>query len=242
MRVPRFYYPQLSEKDGTVTLPGDVHRHAVQVLRLKPGATIKLFDGRGLEYDAELQAVSKRESTVRLAKLVSRESESPLSITLVQGVSRGDRMDYTLQKAVELGVNRVLPVITERCNVNLSGSRADKKREHWHGVMVSACEQSGRNMLPELAEVQHYDAMLSETNQGARLILDPTAKQGFKTLGKLTDVTLLIGPEGGFSESEIQQAVLSGCQSIQFGPRILRTETAAISAIAVLQMLWGDLG
>jgi 16S rRNA (uracil1498-N3)-methyltransferase len=225
-----------------MSLPADVHQHAVQVLRLKPGATIKLFDGQGLEYKAELQAVSKRESTVRLIEKVIIQNESPLAITLIQGISRGDRMDYTLQKAVELGVSKIVPVITSRCHVQLSGTRTDKKRAHWQGVMISACEQSGRNVLPELAEIQHFDAMLADYNHGLRLILDPTAEQGMKSLGAQTEATLLIGPDGGFSETEVQQAVAAGCQATRFGPRILRTETAAISAIAVLQTLWGDLG
>jgi len=242
MRVPRFYCPELNQDDDIVALPTEAHRHAVQVLRLKQGADITLFDGKGREVSAVLHDVSKRESFVQLTGQSTADNESPLSITLIQGVSKGDRMDFALQKAVELGVNKIVPVITARCNVQLSGPRADKKRAHWQGVMISACEQSGRNVLPELTEIQQYDAMLADYDQGTRLILDPTAKQGFKTLAKQTAVSLLIGPEGGFSDVEVQQASASGFQVIQFGPRILRTETAAVSAIAVLQALWGDLG
>ncbi|MBT3504787.1 MAG: 16S rRNA (uracil(1498)-N(3))-methyltransferase [Piscirickettsiaceae bacterium] len=242
MRIPRFYCPELGLDDDVITLPAQVHRHAVQVLRLKPGAEIKVFDGKGLEYNAVLQTATKRDSTAKLEKQTRVQNESPLSITLIQGISRGDRMDYTLQKAVELGVNRIVPVVTARCNVQLSGARADKKREHWLGVMISACEQSGRSMMPELAEIGHYETMLASYNQGTRLILEPTGEHGLNALTKQTEVILLIGSEGGFSETELQQATSSGFQSIQFGPRILRTETAAVSAIAVLQTLWGDLG
>jgi 16S rRNA (uracil1498-N3)-methyltransferase len=212
------------------------------VLRLKPGAVIKLFDGKGQEYNAVIQTATKRESTANIEKQVKVQNESPLSITLLQGISRGDRMDYTIQKAVELGVNKIVPVITARCNVQLSGSRADKKRAHWRGVMISACEQSGRAVMPELAEIEPYDAILADYTKGTRLLLEPTGPYGIQQLEEQTEVTLLIGPEGGFSETEVQQASASGFQSIQFGPRILRTETAAISAIAVLQTLWGDLG
>ena len=242
MRIPRFYCPELNAVDEVIKLPIDAHRHAVQVLRLKAGAPVRLFDGTGLEYEANLYEVSKRESTVKLSTAISNNNESTLSLTLIQGISRGERMDYTLQKAVELGVNRIVPVITQRCNVQLSGQRADKKLAHWQGVIISACEQSGRRKMPVLDRIISFDDMISEFNSGSRLILEPTAEMGFKHLQPQTETSLLIGPEGGFSETEVQQAMNNGFQAIQFGPRILRTETAAVSALAVLQTLWGDLG
>ena len=151
-------------------------------------------------------------------------------------------MDYALQRAVELGVTRVIPVVTERCNVQLSNGRADKRLSHWQGVIVSACEQSGRCTLPSLDPIMTFEEMISEFNSGSRLILEPTAVAGFKALPMQMDTNLLIGPEGGFSDLEVESAVKKGFQAIQFGPRILRTETAAVAALAVLQAMWGDLG
>jgi 16S rRNA (uracil1498-N3)-methyltransferase len=242
MRIPRFYCPDLNVVDEVIKLPTDAHRHAVQVLRLKAGAMVRLFDGAGAEYEAKLHDVSKRESTAILSTVVSDQNESNLSLTLIQGISRGERMDYTLQKAVELGVNRIVPVVTERCNVQLSGQRADKKLGHWQGVIISACEQSGRRTMPALDNIISFDEMLSEFTSGSRLLLEPTATVGFKHLSTQTETSLVIGPEGGFSETEIEKAINEGFQAIQFGPRILRTETAAVAALAVIQMLWGDLG
>ncbi len=242
MRIPRFYCPALGAVGEEVTLPADAHRHAVQALRLKVGAVVRLFDGAGAECEASLHTVSKRESSAIVSKNVIIDAESPLSMTLIQGISRGERMDYTLQKAVELGVNRIVPIITARCNVQLSGQRADKKLGHWQGVIVSACEQSGRQYLPTLDGITTFDEMITEFNNGSRLILEPTAKQGFKTLQAQTATSLLIGPEGGFTEEEVMQATKKGFEAIQFGPRILRTETAAVSALAVMQAMWGDLG
>lgn len=201
-----------------------------------------MFDGRGLECEAVLESVSKRESVAVLGKIIAINNESPLEITLIQGISRGERMDYALQKAVELGVTKIIPVITQRCNVQLSNGRAQKRRAHWQGVMVSACEQSGRSVLPELDEVMTLDEVITMKPQSMRLVLDPLAKQGFTSLEQQHAVTLLIGPEGGLDEKEIQLATEQGYQSVNFGPRILRTETATVAAIAVLQTLWGDLG
>tara|TARA_R110002050_G_scaffold9504_1_gene32900 strand:+ start:41702 stop:42454 length:753 start_codon:yes stop_codon:yes gene_type:complete len=242
MRITRFYCPELNENNELFILPDAAHRHAVQVLRLKKGDVLRLFDGQGLEFEAMLEAVSKRESSVRLLSKVTVSNESPLSITLLQGISRGERMDYALQKAVELGVTRIIPVATERCNVQLSGGRDEKRWAHWQGIVTSACEQSGRSILPELLTVMPLESSLIENTLGCRLVLDPLAEQGFTTIDKQENITLLIGPEGGLSEEEIKQAQSSGFQAVHFGPRILRTETATVAALAVVQTLWGDLG
>lgn len=242
MRISRFFCPDLTESDKPFFLPDAAHRHAVQVLRLKKGARISVFDGRGLEYEATLENVAKRESTVVLGEKIENQHESPLNITLLQGISRGERMDYALQKAVELGVNKIIPVITERCNVQLSNGRAEKRLAHWRGVMVSACEQSGRSVLPELSDVMSLDDVMLNNKMSNCLVLDPLARQGFSSLEKVQDVALLIGPEGGLSEQEIERVTEQGYQAVNFGPRILRTETATVAAIAVMQTLWGDLG
>jgi len=242
MRITRFYCPELNENDELFILPDVAHRHAVQVLRLKQGDALRLFDGRGLEFDTVLEAVSKRESSVRLLSKVTMNNESPLTITLLQGISRGERMDYALQKAVELGVTRIIPVVTERCNVQLSGGRNEKRWAHWQGIVISACEQSGRSVLPELSTVTQLHDSLIENKLGCRLVLDPLAEKGFTVLDKQENITLLIGPEGGLNETEIGQAHTAGFESVCFGPRILRTETATVAALAVVQTLWGDLG
>ena len=242
MRITRFYCPELNVESESFVLPDAAHRHAVQVLRLKQGDALRLFNGEGLEIDTVLAHVSKRESSVRLGEQVVVNNESPLNITLLQGISRGERMDYALQKAVELGVNKIIPVLTERCNVQLSGGRSEKRLSHWRGVMISACEQSGRSILPELTQIMSLEAALSENKVICKLVLDPLAEQGFTTLEKYDDIALLIGPEGGLSEQEIMQAINVDFQSVRFGPRILRTETATVAALAVVQTMWGDLG
>jgi 16S rRNA (uracil1498-N3)-methyltransferase len=242
MRITRFYCPELNKDQASFVLPDAAHRHAVQVLRMKQGDALRLFDGRGLEIDAVLDSVSKRESSVRLLSTVTVDNESPLTITLLQGISRGERMDYALQKAVELGVTRIIPVVTERCNVQLSGGRDEKRWAHWQGIMISACEQSGRSVLPELSMVMSFEDALLENKQGCRLVLDPLADTGFTSLDKQPNITLLIGPEGGLSEIEIERAQVMGFAPVSFGPRILRTETATVAALAVVQTLWGDLG
>jgi len=242
MRITRFYCPELEQDAELFTLPDAAHRHAVQVLRLKQGDALRLFDGNGGEVEAVLEQVSKRTSSVRLGSKISVKNESPLNITLLQGISRGERMDYALQKAVELGVNKVIPVVTERCNVQLSGGRSDKRLAHWQGVMVSACEQSGRSILPELTPIMSLEDALSDNKVLCQLVLDPLAETGFTELDKHDDIALLIGPEGGLSEQEIVQANAAHYQSVRFGPRILRTETATVAALAVVQTMWGDLG
>jgi len=241
MRIPRFYCPQLRQDATVLDLPETVHRHAVQVLRLKPGARMRLFDGMGFEVEAELTQVEKRHSQVQLLTAIETQSESPLNITLLQGVSRGERMDFAIQKAVELGVTTIVPVVTERCNVQLKQDRAQKRLDHWQGVLISACEQSGRASLPELAAVTTLEAALAGANDELKLVLDPRASQGFNDLARPQSLSLLIGPEGGLSEAEIDLAAQHGFTALQFGPRILRTETAAVAALAVVQTLWGDL-
>lgn len=222
-------------------LPESVHRHAVQVLRLKPGALIRLFDGQGVEFEAELTQVEKRQSRAQLIKPLQTNSESGLKITLLQGISRGERMDFAIQKAVELGVSTIVPVMTERCNVQLKQDRAQKRLEHWQGVLVSACEQSGRAFLPELTAVATLEDALTNCNDPLKLVLDPRANQSFKDIEPPHTLSLLIGPEGGLSEAELDLAAQQGFTALQFGPRILRTETAAVAALAVVQALWGDL-
>lgn len=241
MRVPRFYCASLMPSASPMSLPEAVFRHAVQVLRMKPGAILTLFNGEGLEYQAQLEQIDKRQATVSLQEQISADNESPLDILLMQGISRGERMDYAIQKAVELGVKRIMPVVTERCNVQLSGERAKKRLNHWKGVVISACEQSGRCFLPELLPITDLDMALGSVNDSCKLVLAPTATQGFSSLKKANEVALLIGPEGGLSDIELQRATEAGFTGISLGPRILRTETASAAALAMVQAGWGDI-
>jgi 16S rRNA (uracil1498-N3)-methyltransferase len=224
-----------------IALPETAARHAVTVLRLQVGDTLALFNGEGGEYRASLVAVSKRETRVRLIEFHAAERESPLEITLALGISAGERMDYSLQKATELGVTAIVPLATERSVVRLSGERADKRLQHWRHVVVAACEQCGRNRVPSVAPVQTLAGYLATAGRGKRLLLSPDAQTPLKQVPPAAAVVLLVGAEGGLAPSEYRAAEASGFEPVSLGPRILRTETAPVAALAVLQALWGDL-
>jgi 16S rRNA (uracil1498-N3)-methyltransferase len=243
MRIPRIYLSVPLYTGTRVTLRETPFHHVVRVLRLKPGAALTLFNGQGGEFRAVLMSVEQRNATVNVEAFVDRETESPLEVLLAQGIAKGERMDYALQKAVELGVNHILPVFTERSVVNLKGERLMRRLHHWRGVVAGACEQSGRNRLPTvLKPMQLCPWLASCGRQGVRLVLDPAAEQGLGNLIRPVDaITLLIGPEGGLSPAEIATSAAAGFTSIRLGPRIMRTETAGIAALAALQVLWGDL-
>jgi 16S rRNA (uracil1498-N3)-methyltransferase len=225
-----------------IALPETAAHHAVTVLRLQVGDTLNLFNGEGGEYRACLVAVGKRETRVRLIEFDAAERESPLAITLALGISAGERMDYSLQKATELGVTAIVPLATERSVVKLTGERADKRLQHWRHVVIAACEQCGRNRVPAIAPVQTLAAYLTAGERGKRrLLLSPDAAMPLKRVPPAAAVVLLIGAEGGLAPSEYQAAEASGFEPVSLGPRILRTETAPVAALAVLQALWGDL-
>lgn len=217
--------------------------HLTRVLRMPAGAALVIFDGGGGEYDAVLEHVVKREVYARVGPFRKTRTESPLHITLGQGVSRGNRMDYALQKAVELGVGTIVPLVTERCGVRLAEDRSERKQAHWRAIVASACEQCGRNVLPAVAGTCEIDFWLAVAPAGLRLVLSPDAERGLRELpSPAAPVTLLIGPEGGLAEREIELAVNHGFTPVHLGPRVLRTETAAVAALAAIQVLWGDLG
>lgn len=241
MRLTRLFLDQPLAVGTSVELDERAHRHAVQVLRLRPGAELILFNGTGGEYRAELVQAGKRHSLVAILGHDNRSTRPRLTITLVQGVSRGDRMDYALQKATELGVTGIQPVITRRSQVSDDPRRQESRHEHWRGVIISACEQCGRNDLPELHAIRKLDEWLADWSGGTGLVLDPQASQGLTGMTADNPVSLLIGPEGGLLESEISAARHIGYQAVHLGPRILRTETAGVAALAVIQALWGDL-
>jgi 16S rRNA (uracil1498-N3)-methyltransferase len=212
------------------------------VLRLAVGAELTVFDGRGGEYPATIVESRGTVLRVRLGDHRPLERESPLEITLAQGLARGERMDWAVQKATELGVAVLAPLVTERSVVKLDVRQAAKRREHWRGVAIAACEQCGRNRLPEVLSPTAYGEWLATARAGVRLLFDPTAASGLQTIGKVSAVTLLIGPEGGLSPAERTLAVDAGFKPVRMGPRVLRTETAAIAAVSALQALLGDSG
>ena len=228
--------------EGTnLDLPDAAARHVGQVLRMRVGEGLSLFRGDGCEFDASIEAVERRRVAVRIGARREPARESPLDLGIAQCVSKGDRMDYTIQKAVELGVARIQPLESSRSVVRLDAERWEKKQEHWRGVAIAACEQSGRVRLPALADLTTLDRWLATPEPGLRLVLAPGATTSLKTLPPATAITLLVGPEGGLSEAEIRAAVAAGCLAIGLGPRVLRTETAGVAALAVLQALRGDL-
>ena len=239
---PRLYCDLPLSPGAEIVLPEAAARHAVTVLRLQAGDTLNLFNGAGGEYRASLVAVSKREARVRLLEFHAAERESPLDITLALGISAGERMDYSLQKATELGVSAIQPLATERSVVKLAGERADKRQQHWQHVVIAACEQCGRNRVPVVAPVQKLVAYLAVVDHNKRrLLLSPDAATPLKRVPPATSVVLLIGAEGGLAPAEYQAAQANGFEPVNLGPRILRTETAPVAALAVLQAMWGDL-
>jgi len=239
---PRLYCDLPLSPGAEIVLPEAAARHALTVLRLQLGDPLRLFNGAGGEYSASLVAANKREARARLIEFHAAERESPLAITLALGISAGERMDYSLQKATELGVSAIVPLATERSVVKLAGERADKRLQHWQHVVIAACEQCGRNRVPAVAPVQKLFAYLAALERNQRLLLlSPDAATPLKRVLPATSVVLLIGAEGGLAPSEYQAAVASGFEPVSLGPRVLRTETAPVAALAVLQALWGDI-
>lgn len=241
--MPRFYFPEPLFCGQTVELPDNVVRH-LNVLRLKPDAEIVLFNGVGKAYPARLLDLEKRRACAEILREEAAASESTLDITLIQAVSAGERMDFTLQKSVELGVTAVQPVISERCVVRLSGERADKRVARWQEIVISACEQSGRNTVPPvLPLVSYQDALKHMPSEKTKLIMSLNRPQKLGRIQPASDgLILMIGPEGGWTAAEENQAFAAGFQAVTLGPRVLRTETAALAAIAAMQTLWGDFG
>ncbi|MFD0928382.1 16S rRNA (uracil(1498)-N(3))-methyltransferase [Methylophilus glucosoxydans] len=239
----RFHSPAALTVGQSVPLSDNAMAHAVRVMRLKVGDTLILFCGDGFDYLCALTQVEKKSATVEVLSRTQVSNESPLNIRLLQGISSGDRMDYTIQKAVELGVREIFPLSTERCVTKLSGDRAEKRVEHWQGVVIAACEQSGRAIIPLVHAPLTLAQWLSQhaTADSLNLLLNPVGAQRLASLNPQKNaIHLLIGPEGGLSAAEIALASQHHFQSIVLGPRILRTETAALTAMSVMQSLWGD--
>jgi len=225
-----------------LSLPSAAAHHAARVLRLRAGDAVTLFNGQGGEYAARIVAIGKRDVEVEIGRHDPVERESLLAVTLVQSISSGERMDLTIQKAVELGVTRIVPVESARSVVRLDGERAAKRQQHWQQVAISACEQCGRNRIPEVRTISPLDAWLAAMEADTlRWILLPGADTALRDLPRpQKSVELLVGPEGGFTDDETGAARRAGYRPVRLGPRVLRTETAAPALLAALQALWGD--
>lgn len=243
MRLNRIFCEGPLTAGSTVTLPAAGAYHVARVLRMRESAPLTVFDGGGNDYHAEIVRVEGDKVTVELRTQSLNTAESPLRITLVQGVSRSERMDWTLQKATELGVAAVAPVLTARSVVRLDAKQAEKKQAHWRGIVIGACEQCGRARIPSVAAPSSLrDYFANVRKDGMRLVLSPTAPASLSGIASLpAKVDLLIGPEGGLDDDEIAAAQQAGFMPVRLGPRVLRTETAAVVALTVLQALWGDL-
>src|SRR5258708_1589544 len=238
--VPRLFAPVELSPGAEIELPERAARHCA-VLRLRRGETVILFNGEGGEFTAELTRVSRDNARAVVVSRQAVERESPLAVVLAQCISSRDRMDVTLQKSTELGVSRIVPIASERSVVKLSSDRADRRVAHWRNVVVAACEQCGRNRVPEIAAITDLATFLSGAGrQSMRTLLAPDADRDLKHLEPPRAVTLLVGPEGGLTLGERRDAGTSGFEPVRFGPRVLRTETAPLAAIAAMQALWGD--
>lgn len=247
MPTSRLFAPLSLQPDTQVSLSGEQARYVGKVLRLRPGDSVTMFNGISGEYAASIASISRSEVILNITEYLDINVESPLHIHLLQCVSRGERMDFVVQKTTELGVQRITPVMSKFSVVKLDKDRAEKRQQHWEKVATSACEQCGRNVLPQIdlpVALQSWfgDNLDTQANTASRLMLAPGASEKLSSL-ELPGAAaiILIGPEGGFSDAEYEQAAVAGFRHIGFGPRILRTETAAIAAVTALQSRFGDL-
>jgi 16S rRNA (uracil1498-N3)-methyltransferase len=250
MRLTRIFADAALATGAALLLPPAAAQHLTRVLRLQAGAALRVFNGQGGEFDATIESIRRNDATVLVGTHHPVERESPLQVTLLQGIARGEKMDLILQKATELGVAAVVPVTTARSTVRLDDTTARRKQVHWRGVLIGACEQSGRNRIPAIAAVCGLATALANDQSQLKLLLEPDAAAGtLKTLLATVfgdaqpnhSICLLVGPEGGLDPQEVLLAKQAGFQPCRLGPRVLRTETAALTALAALQSLAGDL-
>lgn len=245
MRVTRVHVPAPLSSGMLLELPTQQGRHLARVLRLPAGAPVTIFNGEGGEFDAVIESIRRDTVSVRVGAHQAVERESPLHVTLLQGIARGEKMDFILQKATELGVARIVPLTMARSSVRLTAETALRKQAHWQAVAASAAEQSGRNRVPEVAAPATLADATGAAGEGVKLLLSPEGMAQPALLSRLQAhaprITLLVGPEGGFDPDELRVAGLAGFLGWRLGPRVLRTETAALVALAALQTLAGDL-
>lgn len=240
MRVPRLYTAQSLSANSTVLLVDDAAHYIAKVLRLRPEDYVKLFNGSDGEFEGRIIAVDKKSVTVQLEEGLAGGADPTLAIHLGLGLSRGERMDYAIQKATEAGVSSITALLTERCEVKLKGERIDNRMSHWERIAISACEQSGRCTVPTIEPPLSLADWLALPRSGASFVLDHRGEQGFPALEKPKAITFLIGPEGGLSDEEVKLAQDNAFSGLRIGPRVLRTETAPVVAISIAQHLWGD--
>lgn len=242
MRLTRIFVDEPLAPGGEIVLPMAAASHVSRVLRLTGGDPLILFNGQGGEYTARVVELRSGRVCVSLERHEEIEREAPFELTLAQGVSRGERMDWVIQKATELGVHAIAPILTERSVVKLDEQKAEAKRRHWRAVAIAACEQCGRNRVPEIETPMALAEWLARPRDGARLVLGLDAATPLASAPRRSSATLLIGPEGGLTPQERLLADIAGFKAYRLGPRVLRAETAAIVALSVLQSVHGDLG
>ena len=241
--MTRIFQPYTINQNSLITLDDNAFNHLIRVLRMKTGESITLFDGSNQITPAVIHEVNKKTVIVKTANSVLDNRESPLNIHLGQVISRGDKMEFTIQKSVELGVNTITPLLSERCGVKLDQERLEKKVQQWQKIVISACEQCGRNIIPSINPVMKLETWCANLTDSLKLNLHPKAEQGINQLpNDNKNISLLIGPEGGLSNEEISMTHQYQFTDILLGPRVLRTETAALTAITALQVRFGDLG
>lgn len=240
--IPRLLVDLPLAAGTRLTLPRAKAHHLNTVLRLDQGAPLRLFNGDGNEYTAAIATASRNSVDVIINTASTPQRESPLNVTLAQGIARGERMDFVIAKAVELGARTIQPLFCERGRVRLIGARLDKKQTHWQRIAESAAEQSGRLIWPRVETAVSFDQFMTASANNLRLILALGADTSISALQPATNTTLLVGPESGFSGREVEMAIQADCTPLNLGPRILRTETAGMAALAALQSHWGDLG
>lgn len=241
MRISRFYCPQAMHEGLELCLKNEIANYIGRVLRLKPGNEVRLFNGEGIEFQATISSVERREVTVKIEQPIDVTTESQLRTHLGQVISRGERMDYAIQKATELGVSTITPLTSDFCEVKLAPDRQQKRQKHWQQVAISACEQCGRATIPIINEVSTVGAWMQKHKSELLLVLHPgDGKNALETQDCPNSVSILIGPEGGLSDQEVANASELGCVPVPLGTRILRTETAPVVALTLIQWLWGD--
>jgi len=239
MRIPRIYCPNLQLNLTRLELDGIASSHVCKVLRLKSGDPLRVFDGKGNSFSAILETTSHKKAIIQLTEPVAEATESNLTLHLGLGMSKGDRMDYAIQKAVEVGVSHITPLMTKFSVIKLDEKRQQKKLQHWLGIIIHACEQSGRTQLPVLNPIMPLSKWLVH-NAELKIVFDPESTTNLTQLERADTVSVLIGPEGGLCSTEINLAQTHNFKQVKLGPRTLRTETAAVVACGVIQTLWGD--
>ncbi len=242
MRIPRIYTPQTLASNSSIELEAEASHHLLKVLRMDVGRPLVLFNGDGNQYSGAISRTTKKTAIVLIQKQEHKPNVSPIDIELAISLSKGDRFDWVLQKATELGITKISPLITERSEVKLSGERLEKKMANWKKIIISACEQCQRNVIPLLNDVHPLQSFVEHNQSSVKLVLHHRSQDSLYNLKPEHSATLLIGPEGGLSDTEIQAAETKGFMPLKLGDRVLRTETAPIAALSIMQYLWGDMG